>query len=138
MKSLVEKQAQVDRIGEQPKPAISVVIPLYNKAAYIERTLDSIRRQTWTDFEVVVVNDGSTDGSGAMAANFGDPRFRVVTQRNAGEGAARNRGIAESQADLIAFLDADDCWETSFLEAIAGLSARYPDAGILATGYRRC
>lgn len=118
-------------------PPISVVVPLFNKAAYIRRTLESIRRQTWTRFEVIVVDDGSTDRGGVIAANFADPRFRVVVQANAGEGAARNRGIAESSANLIAFLDADDEWEPDFLQAVVSLSARYPGAGILATGYRR-
>ena len=120
-----------------PKPAISVVVPLFNKAAYIARALESIRRQTWTDFEVVVVDDGSTDGGGAIAAQFADPRFRVVTQPNRGQGAARNRGIAEASGELIAFLDADDAWEPLFLEAVGGLAWSYPSAGILATGYRR-
>ncbi len=119
------------------RPAISVVVPLYNKAAYITRTLESIRRQTWTDFEVVVVDDGSTDGGGDIAAHFGDARIRVITQSNRGNGATRNRGIAESRADLIAFLDADDSWEPQFLEAVARLHSSYPTAGILATGYRR-
>jgi glycosyltransferase involved in cell wall biosynthesis len=133
-----DKKVSANGAGAPPTPAISVVVPLYNKAAYIERTLESIRRQTWTDFEVIVVDDGSTDGSGTIAANFGDARFRVVTQKNAGPGAARNRGIAEARGDLIAFLDADDSWETEFLAGIMGLAGSYPDAGIVATGYRRC
>jgi glycosyltransferase involved in cell wall biosynthesis len=119
------------------RPAISVVIPLYNKAAYVSRALESIRRQTWADFEAVIVDDGSTDDGGAIAAHFGDPRFRTVRQPNRGPGAARNRGIAEARADLVAFLDADDAWEPLFLEAVAALATRYPAAGILGTGYLR-
>jgi glycosyltransferase involved in cell wall biosynthesis len=119
-------------------PAVSIVVPLYNKAAYILRCLKSIQDQCFSDFEVIVVDDGSTDGSGAIAAGFCDPRFKIVTQENRGSGAARNRGIREARAQLIAFLDADDTWEVQFLEAIAGLAMQYPEAGLLATGYRRC
>jgi len=119
-------------------PAASIVVPLFNKAAYILRCLKSIQDQSFSDFEVIVVDDGSQDGSGTIAAGFCDPRFAVVTQENRGSGAARNRGIREARAQLIAFLDADDTWEGQFLEAIVGLSQQYPEAGLLATGYRRC
>lgn len=118
-------------------PAISVVAPLYNKALYVGRCLESIRRQTFTDFEVVVVDDGSTDDSAAIAAAFCDVRIRVIRQANGGEGAARNRGIREAKADLIAFVDADDSWEPEFLEAIAALRRDFPAAAWMATGYRR-
>ncbi len=90
------------------------------------------------DFEVVVVDDGSTDGGGVLAAQTGDPRIRLITQENRGVSAARNRGIRDGRGDLIAFLDADDEWHPGFLEAIVELRRRYPDAGILATGFRRC
>lgn len=119
------------------QPEISVVVPLFNKRQYILRCLESIQRQSHRKFEVVVIDDGSTDGSGVIASQFGDPRFRVIRQLNRGEGAARNRGIAESSSTLIAFLDADDAWEPLFLEAVANLSKQYPDAGLYATGYRR-
>jgi len=119
-------------------PAVSVVVPLFNKGPYVTRCLESICRQTFGDFEVVVVDDGSTDGSGSVAEGLEDPRVRVIRQPNRGVGAARNRGISESAGALVAFLDADDEWEPGFLEAIAGLAGRYPQAGIFATGYRRC
>lgn len=118
-------------------PAISVVVPLYNKERYILRCLESIRRQTFSDYEVIVVDDGSSDRGGALAAAFPDPRFRAVRQKNGGVSAARNRGISESRGTLIAFLDGDDEWEPGFLEAVAGLSRQFPQAGILATGLRR-
>lgn len=118
-------------------PAVSVVVPVYNKASTIERTLKSIQQQTFTDFEVLVVDDGSKDDSAAIAARINDERFRVVQQPNAGEGAARNRGIRESRAELIALLDGDDEWEPEFLEAVTDLARRYPEAGLLAAGYRR-
>jgi len=95
---------------------VCVIVPLYNKAIHIGRCLESIARQTLTDFEVVVVDDGSTDGSGDIARAFGDARFRVVAQANAGPGAARNRGASESSAEFLAFLDADDEWLPGYLE----------------------
>jgi glycosyltransferase involved in cell wall biosynthesis len=122
---------------DKKTPAVSVVVPLYNKASYITRCLESICLQTFDDFEVLVVDDGSTDGSGEIAGRMPDHRIRVISQRNAGEGAARNRGIAEARAGLVAFLDADDAWEPGFLEAVIRLSQRYPEAGLFATGYRR-
>ncbi|MBN2466018.1 glycosyltransferase family 2 protein [candidate division WOR-3 bacterium] len=113
---------------------ISVAIPLYNKVRHIRRTLDSILGQTHRDFEVIVVNDGSTDGSEKLVEQYADPRIRLITQDNAGEMAARNRGIAEARSDLVAFLDADDEWLPEHLETIARLSANHPDCGMYATG----
>jgi len=94
---------------------VSVVIPLYNKARYINRCLRSICAQTFSDFELIVVDDGSSDGGGQIARAFGDARIRVIQQQNAGPGAARNRGLAEAQGEYIAFLDADDEWMPGYL-----------------------
>ncbi len=114
---------------------VSVVVPLYNKAKYIKRALDSVLAQTYQDFEVIVVNDGSTDGSEKVVEQYADPRIRLVHQKNAGECASRNRGIAESRADLVAFLDADDEWLPAFLETILRLRRRLPDCGAYATAF---
>ncbi|HLO14348.1 MAG TPA: glycosyltransferase family 2 protein [Anaerolineales bacterium] len=114
----------------------SVIIPLFNKALYIRRALGSVLAQTVQDFEVVVVDDGSIDGSADLVREYTDPRIRLIGQANAGASAARNRGIAESKADLIAFLDADDQWNRDFLEQISFLTAKYPAAGLFATSYR--
>src|SRR5579875_475960 len=96
---------------------ISVVVPLYNKAAYIGRCLDSILAQSFKDFEVIVVNDGSSDGGEARAQEFAarDSRVRLITQANAGPGAARNFGARVAASPLVAFLDADDAWEPDYL-----------------------
>ena len=116
--------------------ACSVIVPLYNKAPYIVRALDSIVAQTFQDYEVIVVDDGSSDGGGALAAAYPDPRVRVVTQANSGPGAARNRGIAEAQGDLIAFLDSDDEWLPEHLtDGVAGLQRQYPRAASFTAGY---
>lgn len=97
------------------RPRVSVVIPLFQKAHYIRRCLDSIASQTLRDFEAIVVDDGSTDGGGEAVATLGDGRFRLIRQRNAGESAARNRGLEAARADWVAFLDADDEWRPEFL-----------------------
>jgi glycosyltransferase involved in cell wall biosynthesis len=98
-------------------PRVSVIVPLFNKAAYVERALASISCQTFTDFEVIVVDDGSTDGSSEIVARHRDSRVRIVSQQNSGPGAARNRGIDQSRGLLLAFLDADDEWLPHYLEA---------------------
>jgi len=94
---------------------VSIVIPLYNKAPYVRRALDSIAVQTFADFEAIIVDDGSTDMGAAVVANYSDPRFRLIRQENAGPGAARNAGIAQAQGEFIAFLDSDDEWLPNYL-----------------------
>jgi glycosyltransferase involved in cell wall biosynthesis len=97
-------------------PRVSVIVPLYNKRRFIRRALDSIAQQTFTEFEAIIVDDGSTDGSAQVALEFPDKRFRVIHQTNAGPGAARNRGIAEAQGEFVAFLDSDDRWLPAYLQ----------------------
>lgn len=96
-------------------PRVSVIVPLYNKALFVRRALDSIARQTINDYEVIVVNDGSTDQGPEIVRAFGDERVRLITQANLGPGAARNRALLEAEGDLIAFLDADDEWLPNYL-----------------------
>lgn len=116
-------------------PAVSVVIPLYNKGPYIARALNSVLAQTFQDFEVIVVDDGSTDDGAAVVRGFDDPRIRLVQQENQGVSAARNRGIEAARAELVAFLDADDEWLPGFIETILHLKESYPDAGLYGTAY---
>ncbi|MGB2635576.1 MAG: glycosyltransferase family A protein [Candidatus Acidiferrum sp.] len=95
---------------------VSVIVPLYNKERWIERALDSIAKQTFADFEIIIVDDGSTDQGPHIVAAYNDPRLRLVHQPNAGPGSARNRGIAEAHGEILAFLDADDEWLPDYLE----------------------
>jgi len=120
---------------------ISVVIPLYNKEKSIVRTLESVKAQTFTDYECIIVNDGSTDSSAQVVEQWikDNPhyalRFTLYTQPNGGVSSARNRGIQEAQGDYIAFLDGDDLWAPTYLEEVAKLIADYPDMGLYAMGY---
>jgi glycosyltransferase involved in cell wall biosynthesis len=115
---------------------VSVVIPLYNKVRHIRRAIDSVLAQMFQDFELIVVDDGSTDGGGDIVRRLTDPRIRLMVQNNSGVSAARNRGIQEARCDLVAFLDADDEWLPCFLETVMVLRARHPEAGMYATAYR--
>ena len=114
----------------------SVIMPLYNKAPYVRKAVESVVGQTYGDWELIVVDNGSTDGSGEIVAGITDSRIRIVRlKENIGPGGARNHGVSESTAPWICFLDADDWWEPTFLEEMAGLTERHPDAGIYGTGY---
>ena len=117
---------------------LSVVIPLYNKASTIERAVRSVLNQTVSDFELIVVNNGSSDGGENIVRSIDDPRVRLVEQDNQGVSMARNRGINEARSEWIAFLDADDEWYPTFLETVSGLHEKYPDCAVCATAYRRC
>jgi glycosyltransferase involved in cell wall biosynthesis len=116
-------------------PIVTVVIPLFNKATDVERTVRSVLAQSQPDFELIVVDDGSTDGGGDVVRAIGDPRIRTIRQANAGVSAARNRGIAEAATDLVALLDADDEWRPDFLRSVLELRSRFPQAGLWAAGY---
>ena len=134
----------------------SVIIPLYNKAPYIRKALESVLAQTYTDYEVIVVDDGSTDDSCAIADEFvreamgnglwaideetnrQSPianRLMLLKQQNSGVSAARNNGVAQASGDYIAFLDADDWWEPTYLAKMAQLIEDYPEAGLYACNY---
>ncbi|MDD3595651.1 glycosyltransferase family 2 protein [Sulfuricurvum sp.] len=114
---------------------ISIVIPLYNKEADIASTLKSVLAQTYQDFEIIVIDDGSTDNSTTEVKKFNDSRIRLISQFNAGVSAARNRGIEEAQFNYIAFLDADDEWLPEYLSVIYSLITKYPNCNVYATSY---
>ena len=117
---------------------MSVVVPLFNKATTVERTVRSILAQTFADFEVIVVDDGSTDGSAELVeTSFPDPRIRVLRQPNAGPGAARNHGARVGRGDLVTFLDADDEWRPDFLDRAVTILAQHPLCGAFTAAYYR-
>lgn len=114
---------------------ISVVIPLYNKEQSIASTLQTVLKQTYLDFEIVIVNDGSTDHSVEEVTKVLDPRIRLIHQKNAGVSAARNRGIEEAKGEYIAFLDADDEWQPDYLKTQYELTLKYPECSVFACNY---
>jgi GT2 family glycosyltransferase len=114
---------------------VSVIIPLFNKAPFIERALRSVAAQTFGDFEIIVVDDGSTDAGLKIVETFADARLRIIKQENAGPGAARNRGLREAQGEFVAFLDADDEWLPEFLSESIELLEQNPNAGAVTSGY---
>lgn len=117
------------------KTDISIVMPLYNKEAEVLRAIRSVLLQSMEDFELIIVDDGSTDSGLSMVKTLRDPRVRILSQKNAGVSAARNRGIQEARSEVIAFLDADDEWERGFLETIMRLRRIYTSARVYATRY---
>lgn len=116
---------------------ISVVIPLYNKERHISRAIYSVLNQSISDFELIVVNDGSDDDSLNVVERINDHRIRIISQKNMGVSSARNTGIQNSRSDIIAFLDADDEWKPHFLQDILKLKDSYPNAGIYSTAYEK-
>jgi len=112
---------------------ISVIIPLYNKKKYIMRAINSVLNQTYRHFELIIIDDGSTDGAINEIRKIKDHRIKVIQQNNRGVSAARNRGIEEAKGELVAFLDADDVWKRDFLETIINLRGKYPQAGAYGT-----
>jgi glycosyltransferase involved in cell wall biosynthesis len=100
-----------------PMPLVSVIMPCYNSEAFLAEAIHSVLAQTFQQFELIVIDDGSTDRSAEILADHGD-RIRVISQANQGVSAARNAGIAAAKGDFIAFLDSDDYWESDFLGAM--------------------
>ncbi|WP_432411021.1 glycosyltransferase family 2 protein [Rasiella sp. SM2506] len=112
----------------------TVVIPLFNKEQFIRTAIISVLQQSYSDFELLVIDDGSTDGSGEIVKNFTDPRLKYVNKEHAGVAATRNVGIQMATSTTIAFLDADDWWAPTFLEEAAAAIAKFPTEKLFATG----
>lgn len=115
----------------------SVIVPVYNKAPYVRATLESVLAQTLSDFEVIVVDDGSDDGSGDIVSAIPDGRIRLVRQPNAGVSAARNSGIRLAAGDWVAFLDGDDWLHPRYLETLWATLGAHPGVDVVATQFRR-
>lgn len=113
----------------------SVVIPLYNKSKSVVRTIESVLGQTHSDFELIIVNDGSTDDSLDVISSIIDDRIRIISTENRGVSAARNKGVSVANSDYIAFLDADDYWDSSFLMMQAALIDTFPEAAVYGFNY---
>ena len=118
---------------------ISVIVPLYNKERHIERTLDSVSAQTFQDYEVIVVDDGSTDDGARIVESRAklDERVRLLRQKNKGASCARNAAIPMADGKYCAFLDADDYWEPTHLEDVMAVADRHPQAAMIGTAFRR-
>jgi glycosyltransferase involved in cell wall biosynthesis len=116
------------------EPLISVIVPLYNKADYILYTVNSILNQTFNNFELIIVDDGSTDASLKKLESVKDPRVKILIQENAGVSAARNKGVEVSVGEWVAFLDADDYWDKDFLAKTVAMTEIYKDGEVFSTG----
>src|SRR5690554_6360580 len=121
---------------ESIKPFFSIVIPLYNKEKNILDTINIVLGQSFQDFEIVVVNDGSKDNGPEIVSNISDYRIRIIHQENAGVSSARNTGVKESTGEYIALLDADDLWLENHLQNIHKLIKKYPNFGLYACAYK--
>lgn len=117
----------LERNQEIASPYFSIIIPAYNASQYIDFALKSVFNQTFQDYEVVVVDDGSTDDTYQVLSQINDRRLRIIRQENGGECAARNKGIIEAQGKYLAFLDADDAWMDMHLEIAANFFKKYPE-----------
>lgn len=114
-------------------PKFSIIITVFNKEKYIFNTITSVLNQSIQDFELIIINDGSTDNSLSIIENFNDDRIQIHTLSNSGPAAARNNGIKKAQGNYIALLDGDDLWHPFFLEEISLLIKTYPKASVFAT-----
>lgn len=116
-------------------PFFTVIIPLYNKEKYIQNTLTCVFNQSFIDFEVIVVNDGSTDRSLAVLDKFNDSRLKIIHQKNQGVSVARNTGMQNAETNYFCFLDADDTWKPNHLQAFFDTITKFPEAKMYCSRY---
>lgn len=114
----------------------SIVTPLYNKESFIGETIDSVLSQTYDDYELIVVDDSSTDNSAEIVKSFGDPRIKLFSKKNGGVSSARNYGISQSTGNVVCFLDADDLWEKDYLLKLKKVVTDNPMAGMYCCGWK--
>lgn len=110
----------------------SIVIPVFNKEKFVANTLKSVLSQTFSDYEIIIVNDGSTDNSEAVIKTFTDERIQYFSKENEGVAVARNFGIDKAKSDFVCFLDADDFWHPTFLETMYTYSQKFPEQKVFA------
>ena len=114
----------------------TVIIPLYNKEKYIKNAIESVLNQTFTDFEILIIDDFSSDKSAGIASKFESEKVQLIYhEKNCGLSATRNTGIKKANSNYITFLDADDLWKPTFLESIFQLIQNFPEARIFGTNY---
>ncbi|HUU43234.1 MAG TPA: glycosyltransferase, partial [Planctomycetota bacterium] len=132
---IAEREAKSGRTPGTREPLVSVVMPAYNTGRFIAQAIRSVLRQTWTHWELIVIDDGSTDDTAAVVATFSDPRIRCISRENTGLSAARNEGIRRARGEYIAFLDSDDLWFPEKLAAQAKILEEDPEAGLTYSNY---
>ncbi len=118
-------------------PFFSIIIPVYNLADYIQETLSGIKDQLWDDYEIIAVDDGSTDGTAELLDRLDNPRLTVLHQRNKGVSCARNTAINAARGVYIAFLDGDDVWLPEHLSHAAHFFQAHPDAAWYTSSYAK-
>jgi len=117
------------------RPRVAIIMTAYNHGAFIAEAIESVLAQTYENWELLLVDDGSTDGSAAIVESFSDRRLRLIKQENAGPGAARNRGLREARGEFVAFLDADDEWLPNYLSDSVRFLAEHARAAAVISGY---
>lgn len=113
----------------------SIIIPVFNKEEYIRKTISSVLNQSFNNFELIIVDDGSTDSSIKIIKSFKDDRIKLIKQENRGVSSARNKGISLAKGEYICFLDADDYWKENYLEVLDKLIKEYKEANMFVLGY---
>jgi glycosyltransferase involved in cell wall biosynthesis len=122
-------------VQEHTHPRFSIVIPTYNQAQYLAKAIQSVLAQTYQDFEIIVVNNYSTDATVSIVNSFADERIKLINYHNQGViGAARNRGIEASCGEYVAFLDSDDLWYAKKLEKVNKVLEQHPEADVIGHG----
>ncbi|WP_417213308.1 glycosyltransferase family 2 protein [Bizionia sp.] len=127
----------MNNLTTSSNPLFSIIIPLYNKANFVKSTIAQVLNQRFQNFEIIVINDGSTDASLDVVQNIKNDKISIFTTKNQGVSAARNFGVSKARTDYMVFLDADDSWLPNHLENLKNLLDAFPDCGLYCTGYAK-